>query len=89
MKVVPADIEQNALLDDLLKLMNEAGNPRRPVQPAEVADYVLEGIMEERFWIMPAERHGDIARNFDEIIRARAQAMLNLSDPLLYLKKTV
>jgi NAD(P)-dependent dehydrogenase (short-subunit alcohol dehydrogenase family) len=75
--------------DDLLKRMNEAGNPRRPVQPEEVADYVLEGIMEERFWIMPGERHADIARNFDEIIRARAQAMLDRSDPILYLQKTV
>lgn len=75
--------------DDLLKRMNAAGNPRRPVQPEEVADYVLDGIIEGRFWILPDERHADVARNFDEIIRARADAMLSRADPLTYLQKTV
>jgi NAD(P)-dependent dehydrogenase (short-subunit alcohol dehydrogenase family) len=75
--------------DDLLKRMNEAGNPRRPVQPEEVADYVLDGISTGRFWIVPDQRHADVARNFDEIIRARADAMLARSDPLTYLQKAV
>jgi NAD(P)-dependent dehydrogenase (short-subunit alcohol dehydrogenase family) len=75
--------------DDLLKRMNDAGNPRRPVQPEEVADYVLDGIVEGRFWIVPDQRHADVARNFDEIIRARADAMLNRGDPLTYLQKAV
>jgi len=75
--------------DDLLKRMNDAGNPRRPVQPEEVADYVLDGILADRFWIVPDQRHADVARNFDEIIRARADAMLGRSDPLTYLQKAV
>ncbi len=75
--------------DDLLKRMNQAGNPRRPIQPEEVADYVLDGIVEGRFWILPDQRHPDIARNFDEIIRARADAILSRGDPLLYLQKAV
>jgi NAD(P)-dependent dehydrogenase (short-subunit alcohol dehydrogenase family) len=75
--------------DDLLKRMNAAGNPRRAVQPEEVADYVLDGILDGRFWIVPDQRHADIARNFDEIIRARADAMLSRGDPMAYLQKAV
>ena len=75
--------------DELLNRMNAAGNPRRPVQPEEVADYVLNGILQARFWIVPDHRHADVARNFDEIIRARADTMLNRADPLNYLQKAV
>ncbi len=81
--------EATVTYDDLLKRMNAAGNPRRPVQPEEVADYVLEGILEGRFWILPDQRHADVARNFDELIRARADAMLTRADPLTYLQKAV
>ncbi len=81
--------EATITYDDLLKRMNAAGNPRRPVQPEEVADYVLEGILEGRFWILPDQRHADVARNFDELIRARADAMLTRADPLTYLQKAV
>jgi NAD(P)-dependent dehydrogenase (short-subunit alcohol dehydrogenase family) len=75
--------------EELLRRMNAAGNPRRPVQPEEVAEYVLDGILEGRFWIVPDRRHADIARNFDEIIRARADAMLGRNDPLTYLQKAM
>jgi NAD(P)-dependent dehydrogenase (short-subunit alcohol dehydrogenase family) len=81
--------EFSVTYDDLLRRMNDAGNPRRPVQPEEVADYVLDGILEGRFWIVPDQRHADVARNFDEIIRARADAMLGRNDPLTYLQKAV
>ena len=81
--------EYSVTYDDLLKQMNAAGNPRRPVQPEEVADYVLDGILQSRFWIVPDQRHADVARNFDEIIRTRADTMLNRADPLNYLQKAV
>jgi hypothetical protein len=81
--------ETSITYEDLLRRMNAAGNPRRPVQPEEVADYVLDGILESRFWIVPDHRHADVARNFDEIIRARADAMLTRGDPLTYLQKAV
>lgn len=81
--------EVSITYEDLLRRMNTAGNPRRPVQPEEVANYVLDGILEGRFWIVPDQRHADVARNFDDIIRARADAMLTRSDPLTYLQKAV
>ena len=81
--------EYSVTYDDLLKRMNAAGNPRRPVQPEEVAEYVLDGILQSRFWIVPDQRHADVARNFDEIIRTRADTMLNRADPLNYLQKAV
>ena len=27
---------------------------------AEVADYVLDGILQSRFWIVPDQRHADV-----------------------------
>jgi hypothetical protein len=67
--------------------MNKAGNPRRPVQPAEVAAYVVEGIVADRFWILPDERHDDMRDQFDAIIRARAESMVDRTDPMSYMQK--
>ena len=73
--------------EELLERMNKAGNPRRPVQPDEVAAYVVEGIEADRFWILPDERHDDMRDQFDGIIRARAESMLERSDPMSYMQK--
>ena len=72
----------------MLELMNKSGNPRRPVQPEEVAEYVLEGIQNENFWILPGPRHADIQENFDAIIRSRADSMLSRGDPMAYMQKS-
>lgn len=73
--------------EEMLDRMNKSGNPRRPVQPLEVAEYVVEGILSDTFWIMPGPRHADVAANFDDIIRARTKSLLERSDPLQYLQK--
>ena len=75
--------------DELLERMNKAGNPRRPVQPEEVAAYVVEAIEADRFWILPDERHDDMRIQFDAIIRARAASMLDRSDPMSYMQKNI
>jgi NAD(P)-dependent dehydrogenase (short-subunit alcohol dehydrogenase family) len=72
--------------EEMLERMNKAGNHRRPVQPAEVAEYVLDGIRHDTFWIFPDARHDDMRDQFDAIIRARAQSMLERSDPTTYLQ---
>ena len=73
--------------DEMLKRMNASGNPRRPVQPEEVAEYVVEGILNDTFWIMPGERHADIRDNFDAIVRARSESILTRGDPMAYMQK--
>jgi NAD(P)-dependent dehydrogenase (short-subunit alcohol dehydrogenase family) len=73
--------------EELLDRMNKAGNPRRPVQPAEVATYVVEGIEVDRFWILPDERHEDMRDQFDAIIQARAESMIGRTDPVSYMQK--
>lgn len=73
--------------DELLDRMNKEGNPRRPVQPAEVAAYVVEGIEADRFWILPDGRHDDMRDQFDAIIRARAESMVGRTDPVSYMQK--
>src|SRR3954454_23805661 len=73
--------------DEMLRRMDASGNPRRPVPPEEVAEYVVEGILNDTFWIMPGERHADIRDNFDAIVRARSDSILNRSDPIASLQK--
>jgi NAD(P)-dependent dehydrogenase (short-subunit alcohol dehydrogenase family) len=73
--------------DEMLRRMNASGNPRRRVEPSEVAEYVLEGIRADRFWILPGERHADTQANFDSIIRARSESMLGRTDPMSYMQK--
>jgi NAD(P)-dependent dehydrogenase (short-subunit alcohol dehydrogenase family) len=71
----------------MLERMNKSGNPRRPIEPAEVAEYVVEGIRNDTFWILPGERHPDIRDNFDALARARSHSILTRGDPLEYLQK--
>jgi NAD(P)-dependent dehydrogenase (short-subunit alcohol dehydrogenase family) len=71
----------------MLERMNKSGNPRRPIEPAEVAEYVVEGIRDDTFWILPGDRHPDIRDNFDALARARSHSLLTRGDPLEYLQK--
>jgi NAD(P)-dependent dehydrogenase (short-subunit alcohol dehydrogenase family) len=71
----------------MLERMNKSGNPRRPIEPAEVAEYVVEGIRNDTFWILPGDRHPDIRDNFDALARARSHSLLTRGDPLEYLQK--
>ncbi|HUP71985.1 MAG TPA: SDR family NAD(P)-dependent oxidoreductase [Acidimicrobiales bacterium] len=71
----------------MLERMNASGNPRRSIEPTEVAEYVVEGIRDDTFWILPGDRHPDIRDNFDALARARSQSLLNRGDPLEYLQK--
>jgi NAD(P)-dependent dehydrogenase (short-subunit alcohol dehydrogenase family) len=73
--------------DEMLRRMNASGNPRLRVEPEEVAEYVLEGIRADRFWILPGEQHADMQANFDAIIRARSESMLLRTDPMSYMQK--
>jgi NAD(P)-dependent dehydrogenase (short-subunit alcohol dehydrogenase family) len=73
--------------DQVLARMNDAGNERVPVEPEEVAEYVLEALASGSFWIMPGPRHAVIQQQFDDIIRARAEAMVRRLDPMTYLQK--
>jgi len=34
-----------------------------------VAEYVVDGISNDTFWILPDKRHPDVQSNFDAIIR--------------------
>ena len=71
----------------MLERMNASGNPRRPIEPDEVAEYVVEGIRNDTFWILPGDRHPDIRDNFDALARARSHSLLTRGDPLDYLQK--
>ena len=73
---VPREEAPTLTYDEMLRRMNASGNPRRAVQPEEVAEYVVEGILNDTFWIMPGERHADISDNFDAIVRARADSIV-------------
>jgi NAD(P)-dependent dehydrogenase (short-subunit alcohol dehydrogenase family) len=72
--------------EEMLDRMNKAGNHRRHVEPAEVAEYVVDGIANDTFWIFPDQRHDDMRDQFDDIIRRRSQSMLERSDPMSYLQ---
>ena len=72
--------------EQMLERMNKAGNFRRHVEPMEVAEYVVDGIANDTFWIFPDERHADMRDQFDGIIRARSQSMLERTDPTTYLQ---
>jgi NAD(P)-dependent dehydrogenase (short-subunit alcohol dehydrogenase family) len=84
---VPREPAPTLTYDEMLRRMNASGNPRRPVQPEEVAEYVVDGIVNDTFWIMPGERHADIRDNFDAIVRARSDSILNRTDPITYMQK--
>jgi NAD(P)-dependent dehydrogenase (short-subunit alcohol dehydrogenase family) len=71
----------------MLDRMNKSGNQRRAIEPEEVAEYVVEGIRNDSFWILPGARHSDIRDNFDALARARMNSLLTRGDPLEYLQK--
>jgi hypothetical protein len=73
--------------DEMLRRMNASGNPRQRVEPIEVAEYVVDGITNDTFWILPDKRHADVKSNFDAIIRGRAESMLERADPMNYMQK--
>jgi len=84
MKVVLADIEQPA--HAFIARMNAAGNPRRAVEPEEVAEYVLDAVRNDIFWVLPGPRHDDVRATFDQIIREKAESMLGRTPPDQYLQ---
>jgi hypothetical protein len=61
--------------EGLREQMQAAGLPFAETPLSEVADAVVRGIREERFWMLPACERTDAA------IRARAQSMLERSQP--------
>ena len=65
----------------LKQQMQAAGIPFQETPLEEVADCVVRGIREERFWMLPASERTDAA------IRARAQSMLERSQPDYMIEK--
>lgn len=62
-------------LDQWEKAMKDAGHEVRFTPVEEVADFVVESIRADRFWMLPASEHSD------RQIRARSQSMLDRADP--------
>ncbi|MFG2636055.1 SDR family NAD(P)-dependent oxidoreductase [Streptomyces sp. NPDC048362] len=62
-------------LDQWESAMRAAGREIRYTPVEEVAEHVVAGIREDRFWLLPAGEHSD-AR-----IRARARSMLDRANP--------
>jgi NAD(P)-dependent dehydrogenase (short-subunit alcohol dehydrogenase family) len=82
----PVEVPQEFDYHAFIARMNAAGNPRRAVEPEEVAQYVLDAIVNDVFWILPGPHHDDVQATFDTIIREKAQSMLNRSSPDNYLQ---
>jgi NAD(P)-dependent dehydrogenase (short-subunit alcohol dehydrogenase family) len=61
--------------DDLKQQMLEAGIAFEETPLDEVADAVVRGIREERFWMLPASERAD------QMIRTRADSMLGRTNP--------
>ncbi|MFJ2258094.1 SDR family NAD(P)-dependent oxidoreductase [Streptomyces sp. NPDC087844] len=55
--------------------MREAGKEVRFTPVEEVADFVVDGIRADRFWLLPPSEHSDAQ------IRARSRSMLDRADP--------
>ncbi|CAM2852984.1 SDR family NAD(P)-dependent oxidoreductase [Streptomyces albus] len=62
-------------LDQWEAAMREAGHEVRFTPVEEVAGLVVEGIRDDRFWMLPPSEHSDAQ------IRARARSMLERADP--------
>ncbi|WP_328679417.1 SDR family NAD(P)-dependent oxidoreductase [Streptomyces sp. NBC_00322] len=62
-------------LDQWEKAMKDAGQEVRFTPVEEVADFVVDSIRADRFWMLPASEHSD------RQIRARSQSMLDRADP--------
>lgn len=62
-------------LDTWETAMREAGHQVRFTPVEEVAEHVIEGIREDRFWMLPESEHSDAQ------IRGRARSMLERANP--------
>jgi NAD(P)-dependent dehydrogenase (short-subunit alcohol dehydrogenase family) len=62
-------------LDDVRRMAEQAGMEFSVTQPKEVADYTVEALQQDRFWILP--RGG----RTDEAVRARIESILDRSAP--------
>lgn len=90
----PADLggpasSPSSTYEEILERMNKAGNPRRPIEPAEVAAYVVDAIESGAFWVLPDHRHPDARDNFHAIAQARVDSMINRTDPTTYMQKSL
>ena len=79
----PADIpyENEPLpppaLEDMEKMYAAAGMEWAVTEPSEVAEYTLEAVREDRFWILPESANIDVA------LRARLEGILARRNPSL------
>ena len=62
-------------MDGLRKFMDSAGVPFATTPLHEIADFVVRGIREKRFWLIPD------AENIDQNIRTRAESMIARGTP--------
>jgi hypothetical protein len=56
-------------------MIEGAGGAFRLTEPEEVAECALEGIRNERFWILPPSSHTDAG------VRARLESILERKNP--------
>ncbi len=71
------DVGPPPTLEDIRKLAKQGGIDMQVTDPSEVAESALEGIRNDRFWILPTSDDGD-AR-----IRARLEGILARRNPVL------
>ncbi|MCP5067787.1 MAG: SDR family NAD(P)-dependent oxidoreductase, partial [bacterium] len=64
-------------LEDIQNMAKQAGHDLVATQPEEVAEHFLEGLREDRFWILPA------SKDMEAKIRARADGILARENPKL------
>jgi len=64
-------------LEQTKEMMVQAGMEWAVTQPAEVADYTLEAIRNDQFWILPA------SERVDTNVRARLESILARTNPVL------
>ncbi len=62
-------------LEDIRRMTEQAGHRFVVTLPREIAEYTLEALREDRFWILP--RGG----RSDEAVRARVESILDRRDP--------
>jgi hypothetical protein len=62
-------------LEDIRRMAEQAGVKFVITQPEEVANYALEALRQDRFWILPPGGRSEDA------FRARAESILGRSDP--------
>jgi len=64
-------------LEDIRKMAEQAGVKFVVTEPEEVANYALEALRQDRFWILPPGGHSD------DTFRARTESILSRGDPPL------